>query len=41
MMHADRVADFSNPTISDLKNITVDDVVELERDSTIMGKMVR
>ena len=37
MIHADRVADFLNPTISDLKNITVDDVVELERDSTIMG----
>jgi Holliday junction resolvasome RuvABC ATP-dependent DNA helicase subunit len=37
MIHADRVADFSNPTISDLKNITVDDAVELERDSTILG----
>jgi hypothetical protein len=37
MIHADRVADFLNPTINDLKNITVDDAVELERDSTIMG----
>jgi|GEM_PF-5915656 len=37
MIHADRVADFLNPTISDLKNITVDDAVELERNSTIMG----
>jgi AAA+ superfamily predicted ATPase len=37
MIHADRVADFLNPTISDLKNITVDDAVELERDSTILG----
>jgi len=37
MIHADRVADFLNPTINDLKNITVDDAVELERDSTILG----
>jgi len=37
MIHADRVADFLKPTISDLKNITVDDAVELERDSTILG----